>query len=419
MMRAVSNSMNTDEFAVRPDRYHLLCLLIALLWGSLLQPARADWYVEAGPWYRGDMRVRVDGGSQAAAAGLRLATPGVQGAFPVASDRLYLDAGTAQVLRQYENGFVGPSSQPLFSADGVTPYFGYDDASQYDAAAQTLTFTWSASAEQTGRQTHTRVDSDAPGWSQRRSMDGVGLLGTVGYTVRRESAATWSLQAQAGWLGGMDVSLRGRQAYEQAAVRTSREQTLTQTQQGTAVFDTLGNPAFPEAPYAMTDPAGVGPMIADTPSAINTTASDRTVDERLVDRSRRSARSMVDMSSEADLFMVSLGPRLMWEVGERFALLVQGGVTLNLFDVSLSRAEVFQADDGRVLEAWYDRQDRQEWLWGASAVIGGRWGLWEHTHLQAGVGYDWVERVTIAVGPDRARYDLSGYRVDLAVSREF
>ncbi|MCC5849448.1 MAG: hypothetical protein JJU29_15305 [Verrucomicrobia bacterium] len=379
----------------------------------------AEWYFEAGPWHRGDMRISVDGGSRAAETGARAAQPGVRGGTATVNLPGPGDDGTAQILREFDDGFVGPSGLPLYFDLGQTQFFGFQRDDQHDGDAGTLTFSRSQSGQAQARRTRTTLDAQGGSWRDAGDLDGTGLQGTLGYVLDRNNGRELSARFQLGWLGGLDQNLRNQSAFRQEVRQTTRESSAESAESTRFVFDTFGNPAFPMAPYEMTSPDGIGPLISDTPIAIQPGTASETFSDRVVGRSQSVAASQVHLKTEADLFVFGLGPRIRWNVSEEVSLFVEGGGTLNLLDAKLRRDERFVTDSGRVVGQWSDRADEQKWLWGASLSLGAQWQLNEQLHLSASGGYDWVETTKVTVGPDRVTYDLSGYQVEVALGWRF
>ena len=394
----------------------LICLLMTV---ALPLSAAAELYLEAGPWYRGDMKISVQGGSFAAGEGAQAASPGTRGGVAAVAPLTPGDNGTDQTLRTFDNGYVGPSGWAWASTAGISQYFGYDNASQYDAAANTLSFTRSTSGSDVQRRTITTLSSGAAGWSGSERVDGAGAQATLGYRVHEEDRYDLSVQGQFGWLGGIDASFRDQQAWRQDVTWTTRETTASRSQVWRYDYDTLANPVFPSAPYAMTDPAGVGPMISDTPASITGEGEVVTQTDRVVGRRQTSAFSRVDLDADMDLFSFMLGPRLRWLPADRMAVVVQGGLTLNCIDADLRRTEQFVWDNGTAIARWALREDDQKWRWGGRVSAGAQVDVTERVYLSALAGYDWVESAAFTVGPDRIEADLSGYHVELAVGVTF
>lgn len=318
-----------------------------------------QFYFEAGPWFRGDMDVSVAGGSRAAESETPAARPGTQGTQAEMAAVASPDDGTAQVLREFDDGYVGPSGWAWAQSLGHSQYFGYENASQYDPTDQTLTFTLSSSASSTERRTRTEVGTGEPGWTGQSSLDGAGGLVTLGYALTTQRLLTVSLQIQAGWLDGLDASFRGQQAWHQDVTWTTTESSRERAQSWNYIYDTLGNPLFPSAPYAQTDPSGSGSLIADRPSEITQGGGRLVETDRMVGQKRKTAFSRVDLETEGRLLMLTFGPRLRCRLLENLSILVQGGVTANLLDVEWERTETFAWEDGQEIGSWVDRDDDQ------------------------------------------------------------
>jgi opacity protein-like surface antigen len=393
--------------------------LCMLAWMLTTPVCFGQFYIEAGPWARGDMDLEVAGGSRAALEGVQAASPGLRGGVARVEPLAVPDDGTAQILREFDDGYVGPSGWQWAAELGYSQYFGYESAGQYDATASTLTFTTGGAGSSTASRTRTSVSSGSSGWAGGSGLDGAGGLVTLGYTFTVQRLFDVSLQVQAGWLDGLDASFQGQTAWSQEVRWTRYESHAERSQAWSYVYDTLGNPFFPTAPYEMTDPAGFGPLISDRPIEIQEGAEHLVETERVAGRKRKTAVSRVDLETEGSLLVLTFGPRLRFRPMERLAILVQGGATANLLDVELSRTETFAWDDGRVIRAWTDRADEQEWLWGATISAGVQFDVTQNLYLTAAGGYDWVERVDFAIGPDRVRYDLDGWRAEVALGWRF
>jgi len=394
-------------------------LVAGLIFAHAL-PVHGEWYFEVGPFYRGDMTIAVRGGSRAAEGGASAAQAGTTGGLPTPGGSLSGDDGTAQILREFDNGHVGPSGWVWANNDGVTQYFGYDDPGQYDAAAGTLTYQLTLGSESASqRSSRTRTTSESLGWRASRRTDGAGLMGTLGHGLRKEESWRVDAQLRFGWLDGIQANFRGHPAFRQHIVRSTFDNTVWREETLTYTYDTLGNPAFPSAPYAMTDPSAVGPLIADTPTTLTTSSSMDGTTTHAVGHVSQAALSRVDLGVDAQAFTLQLGPRILWHPGARLGVLLQPALTVNLLDADVRRTETFRQPNGAVITAWHDTSDKQLWRMGAGVQAGVQLALSAHWHVKATGGYEWVDKYSLSVGPDRIHADLSGYQVELAIGRQF
>lgn len=386
----------------------ILCLIAVPVFGQ--------WYIEVGPVYRGDMDISVKGGSRAADSGLSGARAGTTGRRATAPSGLLNDDGTAQILREFENGYVGPSGWDWARAEGWSQYFGYDNSEQYDAAADTLSFDLNLSeTSSTQRRTVTRVSDVSEGWSDSTDVDGVGIMGTAGYLFGSNETFAVAAQMRFGWLSGIDGSFHNRPAYEQRIERSFYEDSVRAQERYVYTYDTLGNPVFPDAPYAMTDPAGVGPLIADTPDSIAQVGQNNQAVSRASGRSTEKAVSLVDLDVDADLLTFQLGPRLQWQVVPPLTLMVQPAITANMLDSSLRRQETFRRGDGSTIASWSDRSSEQDWRIGMGVEVGAKLEISETWYLIVSGGYEWVDEYNLSVGPDCVEMDISGYQAEIAL----
>ncbi len=372
--------------------------------------AETRWYFEVGPAYRGDMELSVRGGTRVPAWG-GTRRSGVQ--MPSAATSLLDDDGTAQQLRTFDDGFVGPSGWAHAWEDGRTQYWGYEDAGQYDEDAGTLSFHQTLTDWQSGSRTVTRLLDESVGWAGRKSMEGAGVMLTAGRQLRSREQWTCSIQARLGWLEGLRANFRRQTGVSRSFNSRTYRQTRQQSQTYLYTYDTLGNPAFPAAPYAMTDPNAAGPMISDTPESIMLGAEQQTTSEHRVGQRVWTEHSTVDLAFDARLFTFQLGPRLEWRAHQLVTLLAQPAVSLNLLDAEIRRDETLRSDRGDVLEHWNDRTDKLRWRAGAGGQLGARVDLWNDWSMTLGGGYEWVDPVSFDAGPDRVRADLSGYQGEI------
>ena len=397
------------------NRTNILTALICSLLAPAIAEAETPWYVEVGPVYRGDIELSVRGGTHAPAWGGTRRS----GQSPSAVGSLLNDDGTTPILRTFDDGFVGPSGWPHAREDERTQYWGYQNADQYQADTDALSFQQTLTAQQSGTRTVTGLLEESAGWSSRTSMEGAGVMLTVGRYVQQEEDWSSSVQGRLGWLEGLRGNVRQQSAaYRTVDSRTYRE-TLNQFQTYRYEYDTFGNPAFPEAPYAMNDPDGVGPMIADTPDAIVLADEAMSASTERVGRTVWTEYSAVDLSFDARIFTFQVGPRIEWRAHERVMLLAQPSVTLNLLDAKARRSETLYSGHGSVQGQWSDHRNTERWCGGIGGQLGVRIHLADGWAMTVSGGYDWVDTTSFDIGPDRVRVDLSGYQGEIMLGRRF
>lgn len=378
--------------------------------------AEQRWYFELGPAYRGGMEISVRGGTHVPP------WRGTEHATARRSPRpssLLDDDGTEQQLRTFEDGFVGPSGWEHALNDGRTQYWGYDASSQYDASSETLSFRRTLTDQRTQTRRVTRLLDESAGWSNRKSMEGAGLMLAVGRRLRERERWACSVHARLGWLDGLRGNFRQQTAYRRTLESQTHEQTQLHSQTYRYAYDTLGNPAFPTAPYTMSDPTAAGPMIADTPSDIVLDSEHIATREQRRGQRVWTDHSTVDLAFDAQVFTLQLGSRFTWQARRALSLLAQPAITLNVLDAETRRDEAFRSVQGDVLGNWTDHTDAQRWRVGAGAQLGARLDLWKDWGMTVVGGYGWVDNASFDVGPDRVRIDLSGYHAEVLFGRVF
>lgn len=394
-------------------------LLIATLTLASGVACHGQFYFEAGPWYRGNMEISADGGSRAASEGVHASRAGRSGGTPAALDQVLQDDGSAQTLRTFNDGYVGPSGWAWAQTAGVSQYWSYDDASQYDAGASTLSFTRSVTEALTSQRTLTQVTPGVAGWSGSDRVGGTGIQGKLGYLFK--NTETWQLgvQMQAGWLADINSSFRNKSAYTERVDDFRWQTTLNQEETWSYTYDTLGNPAFPAAPYTMSDPSGAGPMIADRPNSMTRLTQTQSAGESFASQSSSVATSLVDMDVNATALVLGLGPRFQWQATKQLAVTLQPSVSLNLLDADISRRETFRQENGTFIQSWDDSKTEQDWLLGAGIQADVQWNITGGLYIMVGGGYDWVEPCDLPAGPDTVTIDLSGYTVNAGIGLRF
>ena len=383
-----------------------------------------EWSVGAGPVYRGGMDLEMSGSSYVQSAGLHAARParratGSDPAGPLAGTD---DDITAFRDRSFDDGYVFLDPNTA-AGDGLTWYWGYESAGQYDAGADTLAFTrQGAEARSTTRTEQTTVRTLMDEVLQaEEDLDGWGAQLTAAYSLGGSPGCTLSLEAGLLGLWNLKGGASARPYAEQVETRRS-EVTRASASREVYTYDLpvdpfSGEPVVPPAAPHRGTLDGPGPLIPNLPASRETTAAAGTV----AGRSRTSsytAYNEVEVDVCAELYALWLGPRMDCSAGERVTFFLRPLVSLNALNVSAERTEVWRTDT-QVLDSWHDRVDETEWLWGAGLHAGLDVRVGATWSVGAFGGYDWVDEAQVGLGPNRVSLDPSGYSIGLEVRKTF
>jgi hypothetical protein len=185
----------------------------------------------------------------------------------------------------YDDGYVRVDDTG--NAGGWTTYWGYNNASQYDAGAQTLTF--HGASQFTGASS-----SSAEGESQ------LGLDLAYGGKLFELEAGEVGWEFGFGWL---PMSLRSQESFNAQVTRTVHQ------------YNT-GGTDVPGAPYNGGFSSDGYPAIQDLPTALIEAPMNLSV----------SATRELDVT----LYSFRLGPTFQWEPHRRIAFSVSGGAVMGL-----------------------------------------------------------------------------------------
>jgi len=378
------------------------------------------WRVSVGPAYRGGMDLNIGGGTYAPAAALVQA-----GAVPAGSSGAFLTPPTDDISqydnRSFDDGFVfiDPST---IDFGGDTWFWGYQNASHYDAGGDTLSFHRSQDlGDVRSSKDRTYVDTVRNNrLALDDEVDGAGISLSLERALGVQGG--WSVSAACGLLGlwGID-STQEATTFEQD-VRVVRETTTeSRTAQSTYVYDLLGV-VPPPAPYQGTFD-GPGPLLPNLPASAETvTASSRSSSRRTTSTYR--VANQVAFDVEAAIYELWAGPRLAFETGERFSLTFTPYLSLSLVDGSVDRDEQVSAfysnGSSETLAKWHDCASEMDWLFGVGLQAGIRWNVAEGWFVALSGGYEWVpSEYEVNAGPSLVSLDISGYQASAEVGRSF
>jgi hypothetical protein len=268
--------------------------------------------------------------------------------------------GVAGVDHFYDDGYVRVDETG--NAQGYTSYWGYDNASQYDASTRTLT-------------AHATKSFSLAGGSRTLEEPQFGVELAYGRSLGRVLGArlAWELG-----LGLMPVGIQDARTLTATFARTVHS------------FDT-GDIVMPTAPYNG-GPSGVGPTIRDVATALPDDSTQGSV---------TGSRSL-----ELNLYSLRFGPNLQWELGPRWAVSAGAGFAVGIVSGDYVFDETLVLADGS--------STRNAGAFGATkAVFGGYasanliFHLQKHAALYVGAQFMRLEDVFFGAGNRQARLNLS------------
>jgi len=322
--------------------------------------------------------------------------------------------------RTFDDGFVFMDAATE-NWGGDTWYWGYNDASQYDPSADTLSFHRSSSYS--GTETGERVTIDTirdSGVSIRDDLDGTGLAISFGRVLKRGESFSIRIDGELSYIWGIEHD-SSVSPYEEEITKTTWTSVNNYNSTATYTYDLMGV-VPPDAPYSGTYD-GPGPLIPNLPSSVD--QSQQLVSSEDISRSTSlfRARNNVDFSVDASILEFSAGPRIDWRVFDALSLFAMPGISLNLLSVEADRRETWTADFGdgstRTLRAWNDRLDDSDILVGVGVSAGVNVSLGDLWFVQVAGEYDFVpEEYEESIGPNTITLDISGYEAVALIGRK-
>jgi hypothetical protein len=381
-----------------------MAALICLLQIAATALAAGEFWFSVGPAYRGGMRARTSGSSYAqtiARTQLRgdfeeaaWGRPG--GPFPVPPPPGF-----------YSDGLVLPDSEtydPSSPNFGLTSFWYYEDASQYDPVSETLTFhSQSTRFRGYGYVLSPSTVLDRPAVFAN-TFRGQGLETVIGLSGPGSRIVSIDFCAGISAVWDAKAAMSGV-TFEEYVVQS--RYTITRENSGTAVHDVTGV-AVPSAPYRGT-PAG--PAIPYEPVA---RTSDSRTYSSLSGQWEWTNRNHIDIGVNTDIYSLWIGSRIGALLFDQVTMHLTPRVSLNHVNVDVSRHETltrtYTGGDSMLLHTWSHHGSQRDTIFGAGATAGMDWesangffvGLWG--------GYEWLsDKVTVNVGPNKVSVDVSGY----------
>ena len=383
--------------------WRLRCFGLACT-GALFYPWAGwsqGWWIEAGPVFRGGMKVSAQGTSYTQMLGLHdpnatgpLSPPGGIGSLNAYGDRTY------------DNGYVkqDPGTGNPTSIDPNTTWnWGFNNGAQYNAGAQTLSF------QKQGAPGFNTLANGSPGGDGNYWAGGFQIVGGIPLL----QPDVWTFDLTVGFQGIWG----GKQSFSFSSYREDvRQMTVTDTYDVSGI----GAGSFPAGGFHGTYLGPFdNPPVVPSPVIPNLPASRSTATSAALSTSYNSIGFNVDQS----LYQFSLGPKIGLE-NRGVSVYLRPTVSLNIVDANVQRTEVFiqnlAAGGSAVLGKWSDQAERQQIFFGLGAVGGANFDLGKGFYAGVFGGYEWVsESLKVTVGPNTLQLDASGWVAGLNVGKRF
>ncbi len=352
----------------------------------------ATWQVGIGPAYRMGSSLKVkwsqDSVHNAISRYLRSRSSN-SGSLPSASG--YAD-------REYLDGFVYRdlgTEDPETDDPGLTWFWGYDGASQYDGTS--VSFDTGATRTE---QSIFLVQADEANDDEDFDFPGFDLSGSwrAKYIGARRDCVI-GVSGGFSWFANQDSSFA-----VQRRVARETESTVRYTDHYSAPY-----PEFPSAPHGGTLD-GPGYLIHNVP--------DSRSSERV---SGHSVDWMADsvLNLEVSIYDFRLGPSLWYEFAERYSARLTPQLRLARVEIDAEADTVVTAGNSQV--ARFATEDRAEdWVWGAGIELEFGVRMFDNWLLGFAGSYDWwADDVSVSADPYQTNFELGDWTVMATIGTEF
>ena len=362
-----------------------------------------EWWLEAGPAFRGGMKAKVEGSSYV--QGLGLHSPAATGPL---SSPAGIGTPNGYADRLYDNGYVkldpGTGNWDSVGGPNATWNWGFADPAQYNTSARTLSF------QKQGDPGYSTLANGTAGASDE--LVGVGLQLMAGLPLTK--SGRWSVDLALGFQGIWG----GHSEMEATTYREDvRQMTVTD------IYNVSGIPSaqFPAQGFQGTY---LGPF--DNPAVLPSPVIPNLPSTRVASASAAAyaAQNRIAFDMDQSLYQFSLGPKIAYEVSHRISLNVRPSISLNIIDMGVKRTETFvQSSTGGgsvVLNRWSDQMDECEVFLGLGASAGADFDLGKGFYAGVFGGYEWVaEQMKFSVGPNTVSFDAGGWVGGAVIGKRF
>ena len=329
------------------------------------------------------------------AASEALSEPASIGTTNDYADRLYQDGYVKLDISTTDTNSVG--------GPGNTWNWAYDNSSQYDSTAQTLSF------HQQGNVGYTTLLNRPVSSEDEMAAAGIQLRGGI----KLFKSKAWSLDLALGFQGMFGVESRMsttsyRERIGQLNVTDSYD--VSQTVDPITGF----------FPGPRTSPGGYtgqfdvpGPVIYNIPTS-------RTDTETVL----ATAENRINFHFRTDFYEWNLSPRIRYAATPKLSLHLSPSIGVALLDISAERSEVFirTATDGTKtqLGSWHDQKNQTTVRFTAGVTGGADYDLGNDFYAGIYGGYDWaVDTARFSLGPNTISMDGSGFVAGAVVGKRF
>lgn len=271
-------------------------------------------------------------------------------------------SGGAALDRFYDDGYVRVDQSG--NAGGLTWFWGYDAASQVDAASDTISFHSTRTSAPRDASVHDANDDPQFGFELGYQRE----LGTFGRDFR------WGLETAFGWT---DIEIGG---------------TTSSSSKLTAITDSysLGGIVPPQAPYRGSF-SGPSAVISSTPNRnLTSMALGSSISQRI----------------EAALYSFRLGPYLELPLARRWAVQIGGGLSLVYIDSDFHYSTSFRSSGFGAVNLGRGSNDRSDWIAGPYVQAGISFAVNSRINLFGGVQYHHLGSFSQSAGPASASLEL-------------
>jgi hypothetical protein len=382
----------------------LICFSFAifLLIAVVMDVCAGEWRFSAGPYYRGGMKAESAGSSYAQALPRTAAR----------SDYMPGPIPPPCIPTVFDDGYV--RSDGDLSTPSLTWNWGYDNDSQYNSAADTLSFHTAPQLEGGNGYTVASsviADRDA---AFSDTFGGCGVELSAGYMIKESKSYQVEFCAGVSTIWDAQADMSGSTFEEHVSERSYADVAYYEN---TYVYDVSGV-SVPGAPYQGVSGGPEIPLYYSSSDSIGSTRTITTSEREWTNR------NMIDMAVDTDIYSLWLGPRIGVRAGKQFSLHVIPRISVNYVDAGVNRRETFVRDYGggqsELLQSWSDSGSKGDIIFGAGMSAGIDMDFENGMFAGLRGGYEWLsDKVSVDVGPGAVSVDAGGYTFGVVAGFNF